>query len=43
VSIVKFCESKFGLPSLNKRDAGSDDMSDCFDFKQKPLPPPSVR
>lgn len=42
VSIVKFCESKFGLPSLNKRDAGSDDMGDCFDFKQKPLPPPVV-
>ena len=42
VSIVKFCESNFRLSSLNKRDAGSDDMRDCFDFKQKPLPPPAV-
>jgi len=43
VSIVKFCESKFGLPSLNKRDAGADDMGDCFAFKQKRLPPPAVQ
>jgi len=30
----------FGLKPLNARDNGSDDMSDCFDFKQKALPPP---
>ena len=41
VSLVKFCEVTFGLKPLNARDAASDDMSDCFDFKQKPLPPPT--
>src|SRR5882724_808713 len=40
VSIVKFCETTFGLPALNARDAASDDMADCFDFKQTPLAPP---
>src|SRR5207302_9637983 len=33
VSLVRFCESLFGLPTLNQRDAEADDMSDCFDFK----------
>lgn len=41
VSIVKFCETTFGLPALNARDAASDDMSDCFDFNQAPLHPPA--
>jgi phospholipase C len=41
VSLVKFCEVTFGLKPLNARDAAADDMADCFDFKQKPLPPPS--
>jgi phospholipase C len=41
VSLVKFCEVTFGLKPINARDAASDDMSDCFDFKQTPLPPPS--
>jgi phospholipase C len=40
VSVVKFCEVTFGLKPLNARDAASDDMSDCFDFAQSPLPPP---
>jgi phospholipase C len=40
VSLVKFCEKTFGLPSINARDKASDDMPDCFDFTQKPLPPP---
>jgi len=40
VSLVKFCETTFGLPSLTARDAAADDMADCFDFKQTPLPPP---
>ena len=40
VSVVKFCEVTFGLTPLNARDAASDDMSDCFDFTQTPLPPP---
>jgi phospholipase C len=39
VSIVKFCETIFGLGPLNGRDAASDDMGDCFDFTQIPLLP----
>jgi hypothetical protein len=43
VSLVKFCEKTFGLPPINARDKAADDMSDCFDFTQKPLaPPPSA-
>jgi phospholipase C len=41
VSLVKFCEVAFGLKPLNARDQASDDMSDCFDFNQKPLAPPT--
>ena len=41
VSLVRFCESIFGLPTLNQRDAQADDMSDCFDFKRSPAPPPA--
>jgi len=41
VSLVKFCETTFGLPTINARDKAADDMSDCFDFKQKPLTPPA--
>ena len=42
VSIVKFCEVTFGLPTLNARDAASDGMEDCFDFTAAPnvSPPP---
>lgn len=40
VSLVKFCETNFGLRPLNTRDAQADDMSDCFDFTQSPLAPP---
>jgi phospholipase C len=40
VSLVRFCESLFNLPTLNQRDAGSDAMSDCFDFTQTPAQPP---
>ena len=40
VSLVRFCEVSFGLPSLNARTAASDGMEDCFDFNQTPLPPP---
>ena len=40
VSLVRFCEVNFGLPSLNARTAASDGMEDCFDFAQAPLPPP---
>lgn len=40
VSLVKFCVSNFGLTSWNARVQAADGMSDCFDFQQKPLPPP---
>jgi len=40
VSLVRFCESTFGLKPLNARDKAADDMSDCFAFTQKPLAPP---
>jgi phospholipase C len=40
VSLVKFCETTYGLAPLSPRDAASDDMADCFDFGQTPLPPP---
>ncbi len=42
VSIVAFCEEIFGLPSLNERTQTSDNMLDCFDFNQTPLPPPQL-
>jgi phospholipase C len=42
VSVVKFCETTFGLPALNERDAASDDLLDCFDFAQTPLPAPNL-
>ena len=41
VSLLKFCETTFGLSALTKRDAAADDMSDCFDFQQPPAPPPA--
>ncbi|MGH9397052.1 MAG: phospholipase C [Terriglobia bacterium] len=41
VSLLKFCEDTFRLPSLNARDAGADGMTDCFDFTQKAAAPPS--
>src|SRR3989475_6315064 len=41
VSLVKFCEKTFGLAAINARDKAADDMSDCFDFTQKPLAPPA--
>jgi len=40
VSLVKFCEENFGLGSINQRDLAADNMSDCFNFTQKPLSPP---
>jgi phospholipase C len=43
VSLVKFCESLYGLPSLNQRDAQADDMSDCFNFQQAAAQPPSSK
>ncbi len=42
LSLVKFCEVTFGLGPLTVRDAGADDMADCFNFKQTPLAPPKL-
>ncbi len=38
-SPLKLIEAKYGLPPLSTRDASASDMRDCFDFRQKPLPP----
>jgi len=35
-SILKFVEEVFNLPSLGTTDARADDLSDCFDFSQRP-------
>jgi len=44
VSLVKYCETAFGLPPINRRDQAADDLADCFDFAQKslPAPPPAI-
>jgi len=42
VSLVKFCETVFGLHPLNARDAAASDMLDCFDFTQAPRPLPHL-
>jgi phospholipase C len=39
VSVIKFCETIFKLPPINRRDKAADDMFDCFDFAQRPLKP----
>jgi len=36
-SILKFIEQTFGLRSLGYADVPADDLSDCFDFSQRPL------
>ena len=36
-SILRFIEENFDMPSLGYADARADDLSDCFDFDQKPL------
>lgn len=41
VSLLRFCETTFGLRALNARDRAADDMSDCFDFSALPAGPPS--
>jgi hypothetical protein len=41
VSLVKLCETIFGLKTLNARAAAADGMTDCFDFTQKPALPQS--
>jgi phospholipase C len=36
-------ETTFGLPPLNQRVSTTQDMTDCFDFKQQPSPPPPTK
>jgi phospholipase C len=38
-SVLKFIETRFGLPSMTQRDANTSDMQDSFNFSQAPLPP----
>jgi phospholipase C len=41
-AVLKFVEMRFGLPSLNQRDAAQPDMSEFFDFVNAPnLSPPT--
>jgi len=37
-SILKFIEERYGLPSLHYADDPADDLSDCFDLTQSPIP-----
>jgi phospholipase C len=38
-SVLKFIEKRFDLNALTQRDSVANDMLDCFDFGQPPLPP----
>jgi len=37
-SILKYIESNYGLGTLGYSDARADDLSDCFNYNQTPLP-----
>jgi phospholipase C len=37
-SLLRFIEEQYGLTTLGYTDARADDLSDCFDFQQSPLP-----
>lgn len=37
-SLLKYTETVFALPSLGVRDASTNDLMDCFDYTQSPLP-----
>ena len=37
-SILKFIETNFNLPSLGYADLPADDLSDCFNYSQAPIP-----
>jgi phospholipase C len=42
-SILKFIETRFGLPSLTNRDANEDSMLEFFDFDNPPwMTPPTM-
>lgn len=38
-SVLKFIEERFGLPALGTRDANANDLTDSFNFNQRPLAP----
>ncbi len=38
-SVLKFIETRYGLPSLTSRDAAANNMLDSFDFAQPPQAP----
>ena len=38
-SILKFVETRYGLPPLSSRDSAANNMLDSFDFRQAPQPP----
>jgi phospholipase C len=35
---LRYTEEVFALPSLDARDANTDDFADCFDYSQSPIP-----
>jgi phospholipase C len=39
VSILKFVENTFGLPTLSSEDAGANGLDEMLNFSQTPLPP----
>jgi phospholipase C len=39
VSLIRFCETTFGLEPVTPRTAAADPMSDCFDFTNNLAPP----
>jgi phospholipase C len=41
-AILKFIETRFNLPALNKRDAAQKDMSEFFDFNNPPWVTPPI-
>jgi phospholipase C len=42
-SLLRFVEARYGLQTLGYSDARSDDLTDCFNFGQSPLPYHAVR
>ena len=42
VSLLKFCETLFGLPALNARVGNAQGMADCFDWTRTPAAPPGT-
>jgi phospholipase C len=42
-SVLKFIEADFGLAHLTDRDLNTTDLTQVFDFQQKPLPAPQLQ